>query len=225
MQQNKYKFFGRRKGKTLTKTSNLRLETLLPKICIDDDLKKLKCEFANFNELYLEVGFGGGEHLARQAKANPNGLFIGCEPYINGVAKLLKHIEDENINNIRIYPGDARVLMDNLDDNCIYRAFALFGDPWPKYRHYDRRFIGLKNLNTLSRILKNGAQLRVATDDSTYLRWILRFAPIHEKFKWIDNCPADWSVRRDDWFETRYEKKAVLQGRKPVYLTFVRKNR
>ena len=219
------KFYGRRKGKSLSSTMQARLDSILPKISIakgDNQLNK-DVLFKNKAELWLEIGFGGGEHLSKIAQNNSDVGLIGCEPYINGTAKLIRDISILEIKNILIYNDDARHIMDRLEDNSISRVFALFGDPWRKYRHRYRRFISPKNLDSLSRILKSGAILRIATDHLIYLQWIMKWATIHPDFDWLDNNPNDWSVRKMDWYETRYEQKAIREGRKPYYFTFKRK--
>ena len=223
------KFFGRRKGKPLTKASKERFESILPSISItvnEDTIFNADALFqTEVKTLWFEVGFGGGEHMVWLAQKNPDVSIIGCEPYMNGTAKLLRDIEDDDIKNIRIYPDDARHIMEKMDDASLDKAFALFGDPWRKYRHRERRFIGNDNLNRFARILKDGAILRIATDHSIYLQWILRWAPVHPDFEWLDEGPQDWATRKDDWPETRYERKALREGRKSSYLTFKRKPR
>ena len=167
---------------------------------------------------WLEIGFGAGEHLAWQAMQNPQTLMIGCEVYRNGVAVLLSQIEREKIANIRLWPEDARDLMDRLPDRSIDRAFLLFPDPWPKSRHAERRFIGPANLGSLARILVPGAEFRVASDDPTYLDWVREHLPAHPAFELVPGGgerPADWPA-------TRYEHKALRQGRQPGYFRFRR---
>ena len=219
------KFYGRRKGKALTPTMQNRFDKILPQISIEAGDSKLNKDvlFKDKSELWLEIGFGGGEHLSAQAQNNSDVGFIGCEPYINGTAKLIRDIDELELNNILIYPDDARHILDRLEDDSIDKAFALFGDPWRKYRHRYRRFISPDNLNRLSRVLKSGAILRIATDHPIYLQWIMKWAPNHPNFEWLDNNPNDWGVRTEDWYETRYERKAIKEGRKPYYFTFRRK--
>ncbi|HZT20328.1 MAG TPA: tRNA (guanine(46)-N(7))-methyltransferase TrmB [Dongiaceae bacterium] len=188
---------------------------LLPKLCFDPaDLD---------GRIWLEIGFGAGEHLAWQAEAHPEALLVGCEVYRNGIAALLRRIEQGGIRNIRLWPADARDLMDRLPDASVERAFLLFPDPWPKARHAERRFIGPANLPALARILAPGAELRVATDDPTHLAWILDHLPPHPAFRWRVEGPQDWRARPADWPATRYEQKAVREGRRPAYLRFERR--
>ncbi len=174
-------------------------------------------------ETWLEIGFGGGEHLAAQARANPQTGFIGCEPFINGVAKLLAAIEDEGLGNIRIYDDDARDVLETLADASISRVFLLFPDPWHKKRHNKRRFVSPENLEQLARIMQPGAVLRIASDIPDYIRWSLHHIRNHPDFDWLAECATDWRIRPDDWPPTRYEAKAVREGRTPCYLSFTRK--
>jgi tRNA (guanine-N7-)-methyltransferase len=176
-------------------------------------------------EYWLEVGFGGGEHLAAQAEANPEVGIFGCEPFENGVASLLSHIENKGLRNVSIHDDDARDLIAVLPGASISKAFLLFPDPWPKSRHVKRRFVSLENLTSLARVLKDGAEFRVATDHVSYCRWALSQLLKHPDFDWHAECAADWKVRSPDWPATRYEQKAFDQGRKPVYFRFTRKMR
>ncbi|MEE3626251.1 tRNA (guanine(46)-N(7))-methyltransferase TrmB [Nitrospirillum sp. BR 11752] len=172
------------------------------------------------------MGFGGGEHLAEQAAANPDIGFIGCEPFINGVANLLQHVEAKDLSgNIRICPDDARPILDALPEASVGRVFVLFADPWPKLRHAERRFIGPANLPRLARVLKDGAELRLATDDQQLCRWMLEHAWRYPDFEWLADKAADWRVPPADWVQTRYEQKALEAGRVPVYLRFRRRDR
>jgi tRNA (guanine-N7-)-methyltransferase len=210
------KFFGRRKGKKLRPNRVRLLEDVLPRYQIESDLPLL----SGYRDLWLEVGFGAGEHLAAQAALHPDVLMLGCEPFINGVAKLCDHIDQNKLTNIRIYNDDARQLMDAMPDACLGRAFVLFADPWPKNRHADRRFIGQPNLDRLARLMKPGAELRVASDHPILKRWSLQQLRAHPAFRWkLDKC-HQWLHRPADWPSTRYEQKA-LHGR-PHFFTFVR---
>jgi tRNA (guanine-N7-)-methyltransferase len=145
--------------------------------------------------------------------------FIGCEPYINGVAMLLGKVRDAGCENIRIHPGDVRDLFDVLPENSISCAFLLYPDPWPKKRHHRRRFVTPEHLAPLARVLKPGAMFRVATDISDYVRQTLEEVPKHG-FEWLAETPRDWREPWDDWLSTRYEQKALREGRRPHYLTF-----
>ena len=174
-------------------------------------------------EIWLEIGFGGGEHLAAQALAHPDIGFIGCEPFINGVATLLAAIEADGMENIRILHDDARPYLDTLPDHSIDRVFLLFSDPWPKKKHHRRRFVNQDNLARLARVMKPGADLRFATDDMDFARWTLERLPRHRDFIWIVDGPGDWRERPGDAVVTRYETKALSAGKSCVYLTFRRK--
>ncbi|RED51504.1 tRNA (guanosine(46)-N7)-methyltransferase TrmB [Aestuariispira insulae] len=220
------KFFGRRKGRTLRARQKRLMDELLPTMTVDlsgETVDAGSLFDGKAREVWLEVGFGAGEHLVWQAQNNPDVGIIGCEPYINGVARLLGKVEDEGITNARIIADDARLLMDKLPDQSLDRVFVLFPDPWPKTRHAFRRFIGPANLERLARLLRDGAILRVASDHKPYVRWTMLHAADHPDFEWLDEGPCDWHVRPDDWPATRYEQKA-LAGR-PHYLQFRRKTR
>ncbi len=172
--------------------------------------------------MWLEIGFGGGEHLAWQAEQNRDTGFIGCEPFLNGTAKLLSAIEDLRLANVRIHDGDARLLLESLADSSVDRVFLLYPDPWPKTRHHKRRFVNKWALDELHRIMTPGAELRVASDIADYVRWTLREVRRHGGFTWCAETPDDWRRRPDDWPQTRYEQKALAAGRTPSYLRFVR---
>ncbi len=171
----------------------------------------------------LEIGFGGGEHLAYQAHNRPDAGFLGVEPYVNGVASLLHHIEERRIANVRIFQDDARLLLNALTDDSLDQAFILFPDPWPKSRHHKRRVINSTTIRGLADKLKSGGELRIATDHPGYLHWIMASLWRVPDFHWLAERPEDWRNRESDWPETRYEKKALIDGRQPVYLRFCRK--
>ena len=170
---------------------------------------------------WLEIGFGGGEHLAAQAKANPDVTLIGCEPYVNGVARLLSLTEDSD--NIRVVIDDARLLLKALPAESIERAFVLFPDPWPKARHHKRRIVNPETLSDMARLLTPGGELRLATDIMSYARPMLFSALADGCFEWLAERPADWRERPEDWPGTRYEEKARRAGRTPVFLKFRRR--
>src|SRR5262249_9537824 len=151
----------------------------------------------------LEVGFGGGEHLAAQALAHPDTGFIGCEPFVNGVAKLLTQLDAQRIGNVRVLMDDARLLIPRLPDRSLSTVFVLFPLPWPKLRHHKRRFVQASMLDQLARVLRPGGMLRVATDHSDYSAWTLQHLMTDSRFRWTADRPADWSVRGDDWPATR----------------------
>lgn len=222
-------FYGRFKGKTLRKTQVANL---------DSDLFSLSPGAVSWEEnpnrdnldvvglfgdkpLWLEIGFGGGEHLVHQAGLNPDVGIIGCEPFMNGVAMLLGKIREAGTDNIRVYPGDARHMFDVLPENSVDRAFLLYPDPWPKKRHHRRRFVTDEHIAPLATVLKPGAVFRVATDIEDYVRQTLQVVPRHG-FEWQANSPQDWRQPWSDWISTRYEQKALREGRTPHYLTFVK---
>lgn len=178
---------------------------------------------APVHDVWLEIGFGGGEHLAAQAEANPDIGIIGAEPFVAGLAKLLGKIEVQGLTNIRLYPEDARDVLNALPDNSLGKIFILFPDPWPKTRHHKRRFIQMEMLDELARVMREGAELRFASDAGDYVSWALERFLAHPNFEWTATRPDDWSARPEDWVDTRYEAKALKAGRRPAYLRFLRK--
>ncbi|HXV23397.1 MAG TPA: tRNA (guanine(46)-N(7))-methyltransferase TrmB [Alphaproteobacteria bacterium] len=222
--------YGRRRGRRLRAGQQELLSTMLPKLEIalpeSGGLLDLAALFGPpTREVWLEIGFGGGEHLAAQAKEHPGIGLIGAEFFVNGVASLLGHLTRRAIGNVRIYPGDARPLLSALPDRSIGRAFLLFPDPWPKARHARRRFLTRGNLAELARILGDGAELRIASDDPAYVAWTLEQIHRCPHFEWLAQGPVDWRQPPEDWPATRYEAKALKAGRRPVYLRFRRRTR
>ena len=225
--------YGRRRGHKLRPGQQNLVNVLLPHLRVPleagariDPTNLFEGETdSDAPDLWLEIGFGGGEHLADQAEANPDTAFIGCEPFENGVASLLSYIENRGLRNVRIHDDDARDLIHALPRASVSKAFLLFPDPWPKGRHAKRRFVSQENLSALANVLRDGAEFRVATDHVIYCRWALRQLLKHPDFDWQAEQASDWNVRPGDWPATRYEQKAVVQGRKPVYFRFLRKNR
>ncbi len=175
--------------------------------------------------VWLEIGFGNGEHLAEQARRHPEVGFIGSEVFVNGIAALLRHIERLGLTNVRIFDDDARLLLTSLPEASITRAFLLFPDPWPKARHAKRRFVGPANLAILANLLADSAELRIATDDPGYTRWTLQHLSDRAEFSWLARRPSDWRDPPADWVETRYQRKAVAAGRRPIFLRFERRSR
>ncbi len=171
--------------------------------------------------IWLEIGFGGGEHLVHQAATYPDIGIIGAEPYLNGVAMLLGKIRKAGVTNLRVHPGDARNLMDVLPEASVEKAFLLYPDPWPKKRHHRRRFVTQEHLAPLSRVLKPGAEFRVATDIPDYVRQTMIEIP-KAGFEWLAERPGDWRNPWGDWISTRYEQKALREDRAPHYMTFRR---
>ena len=228
-ERTKYIHYGRRRGRKLRTGRQHLLDTMLPNIRVPVtgsgrvDSTKISGIRKKFSSLWLEIGFGQGEHIAAQAQGNRDTLLIGCEPYVNGVSSLLRTIDAEEIDNILIHDEDARVLIDALPDASVGRLFLLFPDPWPKSRHNKRRFISRPNLVRIARILEDGAEFRFATDHPGYARWALWHTLNHAGMEWPAECAADWRIPPLDWQTTRYEEKALADGRTCTYLTFRRR--
>ena len=216
---------GRRKGKKLRSYQAGLFETLLPRLAVDPG-QLVASPGALFQpaaaDVWLEIGFGGGEHLAAQAERHPGIGFIGCEPFVNGVAKILAEIDSRALGNIRLHADDAGLLIDRLPDASIARVYLLYPDPWPKRRQRKRRFVSAVMLDCLARIMKPGAELRFATDIDDYAGWVLARVLGSRHFSWTARCAADWLAPWQDWPGTRYEAKAFAEGRRPAYFTFVR---
>lgn len=223
----KYRLYGRRKGKRLRPGRQALVDSTLSSVRIDlDALATPITGEALFHSpveaLRLEIGFGGGEHLAAQAKANPHIGFIGAEVFSNGIASLLSHCDRDKLSNIRVFDDDIRALLPALADGILERVYLPYPDPWPKSKHAKRRFFCAETLTSLARVMEPGAELRVATDHPVYARWCLRHGPDHPSFDWRVMGPNDWRQRPSDSIATRYEEKAMREGRTPAYLTFVR---
>lgn len=215
--------YGRRQDKKLKPRQARLMETLLPRVAAPNPEAgpvEPAALFPQAEEVWLEVGFGGGEHLAWQAVQNPHVGLIGAEPFVNGVAKLLSAIDDNGLENIRIHFGDARPLMEALPDASLSRIFVLHPDPWPKKKHYKRRMISPWFFEEASRLLRPGGELRVASDIEDYVRWTLMHAQRADGFEWMAERADDWRVRPADWPQTRYEAKSLREGRAPAYLIF-----
>ena len=220
-------FYGRIKGKALNAAQDRYLEEDLPGLLVagitrEENPERAALdmqELAGDRPLWLEIGFGGGEHLVHQALQNPDVQFLGVEPYVNGVAMLLGKMRKAGVNNIKLHMGDARNLMDVLPDETVSKAFLLYPDPWPKLRHHRRRFVTPEHLIPLNRCLKTGAEFRVATDIEDYVRQTLGEVP-KAGFDWLAEGPEDWRAPWGDWISTRYEQKALREDRTPHYMTF-----
>ncbi len=210
--------FGRRRGRTLTPHRQGLVDNLLPRIAINPEAP----DIASYERIWLEIGFGGGEHLAAQAAKNPDVLFLGCEPFMDGVGKLLCDVEEQKLDNVRILTDDARLLLQTLPPASLERAFILFPDPWPKERHHKRRIVNQQTLSMLARVLKLGSELRIATDHVDYATWILEHAIAHPDFAWKPTSQKDWREAPEDWVQTRYEKKTRDQGRASLYYRLIR---
>jgi tRNA (guanine-N7-)-methyltransferase len=174
---------------------------------------------------WLEIGFGGGEHLMLQAQHHPGTGIIGCEVFENGIVQLLAQIQRRHLDNVRVFADDARLLIAALPPASIDRVFMLFPDPWPKRRHHKRRIVSRETLDSLAEIMTDNAELRLATDDADYLCWILERVTDHQAFEWLARRPGDWRERPPDWPPTRYEGKARAAGRSPAFLRARRRGR
>ena len=221
------RLYGRRRGRPLRPGQQRLFETLLPQLAITlpraGRLDPKTLFPAGLSAVWLDIGFGGGEHLAEQAARHPEIGFIGSEVFENGVAKLLGEIDRRRLGNVRLFADDARLLIEALTPTSIGRTFILFPDPWPKQRHQKRRLVAAATLDRLAEIMPLGAELRLATDDPGYLVWMLEYATAHPGFVWLARRPADWRERPADWPPTRYEAKARAAGRTPVFLRLARR--
>jgi tRNA (guanine-N7-)-methyltransferase len=219
-------FFGRRKGHALRPRQAALFDTLLPRIALDlskpapTDLRALFNTPAD--QLRLEIGFGGAEHLVHRAQQSPRSGFIGSDAFVNAIAKALAAIEDNKLGNIRLHFGDASELLDWLPAGALTRIDLLYPDPWPKRRHWKRRFIQDDSLKRLARILKIGGELRFATDIADYAAYALARVMRSKDFVWTAEQAADWRNPWPDFFSTRYEAKAKREGRVPAYFIFRR---
>lgn len=217
--------YGRTKGHPLRQRQQALVDALLPQLATPDPERgpiDPAALFPDATGIELEIGFGGGEHLAWQAARAPGTGFIGAEPFLNGVAQLLQKIDVEGLSNIRIRHGDARPLIEALPAASLRRIFVLHPDPWPKRRHAKRRIISPWFFAEAARVLRSGGELRVASDIPDYVRWTLMHAQNATGFVWTAERADDWRIRPDDWPQTRYEAKALREGRPPAYLTYRR---
>ena len=219
-------FFGRRKGHPLKPRQAALFDTLLPKLALDlsqsapDDLRKLFA--APVNDLRLEIGFGGAEHLIAQAQAHPGTGFIGTDAFVNAIGKVLVAIDTHKLSNIRLHFGDASELIEWLPDAVLSRIDLLYPDPWPKRRHWKRRFVQDDSLKRLARVLTTGAEFRFATDIADYAAYALVRVLRSKDYVWTAECAADWRQPWPDFDGTRYEAKAKREGRRPAYFNFSR---
>ncbi len=221
---------GRRHGRKLRQGLERLITDLLPRVAVSLPSGGARVDPKEIfdrapERLWLEIGFGSGEHLAWQAKTHPDVQILGAEIYVNGIAALLREIDQAHLTNVRIFEGDGLDLLQALPDASVERVYALFPDPWPKRRHQKRRLIQAPTLDCFARVMRDGAELRIATDHSGYLCWILERACRHGDFAWVAEGPKDWRFRGDDGPATRFETKAIEQGRSPAYLRFRRRPR
>ena len=218
-------FYGRVYGKTLRASQKTYLAEDLAALSLknvsrDDNPERLPLDVKALfggKPLWLEIGFGGGEHLVHMAALYPQIALIGCEPYVNGIAMLLGKIRNASVTNLAIHPADVRELFDVLPPASVQKCFLNYPDPWPKARHHRRRFVTPDYLNALARVMAPGAELRVATDIADYVRQTLEEVP-QAGFKLTHQGNSPWA----DWLSTRYEQKALREGRPPHYLTYRR---
>ncbi len=235
--EDKPHFFGRRKGRVIRKTKTTLLESFLPNLRISPNtaFDKETLFGTEVDEICLEIGFGNGEHIAGQACKNPRTGYIGAEVFQNGVANLLSLItgikitadlpekitlEPGRVDNIRIWDDDIRLLFKNMPNQFLDKIYLLFPDPWPKKRHASRRFVNPENLQELSRLLKKGGILRIATDHKVYKSWTLHQMHACPDFKWTATCGNDWKHEPADWVQTKYQRKAIREGRRAVFLDY-----
>jgi len=219
-------FYGRRKAKPLKPVQQQLYESLLPHLLIDTSMPAAEGLGGLFGTsvtgFRLEIGFGGGEHLVHEARSNPKTGFFGVEPFVNGMAKVLTLIDEYNLANIRLFHEDAARLLDWLPGASLSHVDLLYPDPWPKKRHWKRRFVSANNLDRIARVLKPGGQFRFASDIGHYINWTLIHCHDHPAFEWTAETSKDWSDPWEGWPGTRYEAKAIREGRTPAYLTFIR---
>lgn len=213
-------FYGRRQGKRLRPKQAAGISGTLPNLQIDcSGPVRPDALFASDKTAYwLEIGFGGGEHLINNASLHPDIGHLGCEPFINGMAKLVLLIEKEGIDAIRLHNDDAVQLLDQLPDASLDRIYLLYPDPWPKRRHNKRRFVSDENLSRMARVLKPGGEFRFASDIDHYVGWTLARILRSPDFVWTAEQPDDWRLPWENWPSTRYEAKAIREGRKSSYI-------
>lgn len=219
-------FYGRRKAKPLKASQLDALDQHLHDLLLDIEEpapEQLGSLFAHNPEaIVLEIGFGAGEHLIASALNSPEMGFIGCEPFVNGLAKAVRSIAEHDIRNIRLYDQDATRLLHWLREGSLDRIDLFYPDPWPKRRHWKRRFVNRETVAEFARILRPSGRFRFASDIEHYVNWTLRHVFNEPRFRWTAGRPADWQTPFDGWVSTRYEKKALRENRRPAYLEFTR---
>ena len=219
-------FFGRRKGHKLRAHQADLIAHLLPRLALDTGTPapaNLADVFDGpLDDIRLEIGFGGGEHLVAEALAFPNVGFIGCEPYVNGMAKILTQIEAQNVGNIRLFAGDAAELLAWVPERSLSRIDLIHPDPWPKRRHWKRRFVQDPTVAAMARILKPDGEFRFVSDIDDYVAWTLSHLLRSRDFNWLAERADDWRLPWDGYTMTRYGRKAEREGRVAAYLRFRR---
>lgn len=214
--------YGRIKSRPIKPRQAALVEDLLPGLRPPAGPFDPRTLMEGAREAWLEIGFGGGEHMASQAARAPDVLIIGCEPFLNGVASAVRHVAEQGVKNVRILDGDARELVARLPDASLDRVFILFPDPWPKARHHKRRIVQTDMIAELARVLKSGGRLRFATDVAGYADWALERFVASPDFDWPAGRPDDWRVAPADHITTRYEEKR-LGDCEPVFFDFIRR--
>lgn len=224
--------YGRKKGRVIRDKKQKLLDNLLPQIRVQSTESRVQNVESGPQQdsalrtldstLWLEIGFGSGEHLAHRAGQNRNVNFIGCEVYQHGIGNFLKSVEEKKLKNVRIFTEDARLLLEQLPENSIDRIFILFPDPWPKLRHHKRRIINQDTLKLLHKILKPEGKLNIATDWPNYAQWIMIRITNHGGFEFMANSPNDWKNPPEDHITTKYQAKAQRESRTPVFLNFAK---
>ena len=226
MEERRRSLHGRRKGKPLSPRRTRLMADAYPRLAVDLAAPPPVPLAALFTvpvgEVRLEIGFGGGEHLVAEAEAAPAAGFIGVEPFVEGLAKAVTAIDERGLGNVRLYDGDAVHLLDWLPPASLTRVDLLYPDPWPKRRHWKRRFVGPANLARIARVLVQGGMFRVASDIDDYIAWTLLHLHRRPDFVWTAEGADDWRKPFPGWPGTRYEAKALAAGRWPTYLEFRR---
>lgn len=221
----RFRTFGRAKGKPLSSAQAKLMRDVFPRFDVADKVAEGQSPFTNMPGMHwLEIGFGGAEHLLWQAETHPDVTLLGVEPFLNGVAKAVKGISDKELTNIRLHRGDARDVLAVLPDNTLERVFVLFPDPWPKVRHHKRRIINETFIAELHRVIKPGGKFRFASDIIHYVDWTLMRMKAHGGFDWPAKQQADWRERPEDWPSTRYLEKALREGRSGHFFEFIKNN-
>jgi tRNA (guanine-N7-)-methyltransferase len=219
-------FFGRRRGKTVRPRQAAALESGLGRYRMDlgePPPARLEDLFqAELSDIRVEIGFGGGEHLIHEAARQPSAGFIGVEPFVNSMAKMMAALAGRPLPNLRVHDDDATLLLDWLPAASVSGIDLLYPDPWPKKKHWKRRFVNPANLERFARVLKPGGRFRFASDIESYVNWTLLACAADGRYEWLARDSADWKRPFADWPGTRYETKALRQGRSPAYLSFAR---
>lgn len=218
------RLYGRSSGRKLRKSQQELVEKLLPALEVPAEGKVTALDlFGEERPLHFEIGFGSGEHLANRADMLPDHGFVGAEPFLNGMATALAHIRDKKLANVRLWRGNALEVLQRIPDNALSFVYLLHPDPWPKARHAKRRMVNDGPVDLIAAKLKSGGEFRLATDDPTYLTWVLMIMQRHiRQFEWLAERPQDFLNPSGGWIETRYGAKSRREGRRPYYLRYRR---